>query len=82
MEVALNSVITCPECGFTAAEEMPTNACIVFYECQGCHKMLRPLAGHCCVFCSFGTVKCPPVQAENGCCAMLAPKESPWEISS
>jgi hypothetical protein len=23
---------------------------------------LRPKAGDCCVFCSYGTVPCPPVQ--------------------
>jgi len=48
---------------------MPTDACIFFYECQGCHELLRPLPGDCCVFCSYGTVKCPPVQAgQSGCC--------------
>lgn len=24
--------------------------------------MLRPKAGDCCVFCSYGSVKCPPIQ--------------------
>ncbi|WP_349666169.1 GDCCVxC domain-containing (seleno)protein, partial [Sinorhizobium sp. 6-117] len=24
--------------------------------------LLRPRPGDCCVFCSFGSVKCPPVQ--------------------
>jgi hypothetical protein len=67
--VRLLSVITCPECGASAEEEMPTDACIFFYECKGCRKLLRPLAGDCCVFCSFGSVKCPPVQLQAGCCA-------------
>lgn len=34
MEIALHSVITCSDCGATAAEEMPTDACIFFYECK------------------------------------------------
>lgn len=68
VEVALNSVITCPECGYKSQETMPTNACTYFYECKGCRKLLRPLAGDCCVFCSYGSVECPPVQAERGCC--------------
>ena len=68
MEVALQSVITCPECGASATEEMPTDACIYFYECTGCRKLLKPKAGDCCVFCSFGTVKCPPIQASAPCC--------------
>jgi hypothetical protein len=67
-EVNLRSVITCPACGVSAEEEMPTDACVVFYPCTGCQKVLRPLAGDCCVFCSFGSVKCPPVQMEISCC--------------
>jgi hypothetical protein len=33
--------------------------------------LLKPLPGDCCVICSYGTVKCPPVQAAGsptGCC--------------
>ena len=52
--------LTCPECGATAREQMPTDACQFFYECEGCHAVLRPLPGDCCVFCSFGSVPCPP----------------------
>jgi len=69
VEVQLSSVITCPACGHRAEEQMPTDACIYFYECKGCRTLLRPVARDCCVFCSFGTVKCPPVQLEKGCCA-------------
>jgi hypothetical protein len=69
MEVTLRSEISCPDCGFRSTEEMPRDACVVFYECKGCRKVLRPLKGDCCVFCSFGSVKCPPVQLERGCCA-------------
>jgi hypothetical protein len=47
---------------------MPTNACQYFYECTSCHEVLKPLKGDCCVYCSFGTVKCPPVQEGNDCC--------------
>lgn len=68
MEVTLHSVITCPACGGQSEEEMPTNACIYFYECRHCRRLLRPLAGHCCVFCSFGSAKCPPVQVQAKCC--------------
>ncbi|WP_432278769.1 GDCCVxC domain-containing (seleno)protein [Pseudomonas aeruginosa] len=31
--------------------------------------MLRPNPGECCVFCSFGSVKWPPIQQQlRGCC--------------
>jgi hypothetical protein len=46
---------------------MPTDACQFFYDCKGCGVLLRPKPGHCCVFCSYGTVPCPPIQA-GGCC--------------
>ncbi|MBZ9792915.1 hypothetical protein K9B32_22870 [Rhizobium sp. 3T7] len=42
---------------------MPTDACQVFYDCMGCGAKLRPKAGDCCVFCSYGDVPCPPIQA-------------------
>ena len=68
----LESVITCPECGHARTEVMPTDACQWFYECVNCRKVLRPKKGDCCVFCSYGTVPCPPIQlhGRNGdCCA-------------
>jgi hypothetical protein len=57
------SAITCPHCGFTRCEEMPIEACRFFYECVGCGVRLRPKDGDCCVFCSYGSVPCPPQQA-------------------
>ncbi|WP_081766855.1 MULTISPECIES: GDCCVxC domain-containing (seleno)protein [Phyllobacteriaceae] len=61
----LNSTITCPHCGHTAVEQMPTDACQFFYECKGCGTLLRPKDGDCCVFCSYGSVPCPPIQEER-----------------
>ncbi len=66
--VELNSFITCPECRFSKKELMPVDACVYFYECKKCGTILKPLEGDCCVFCSYGTVKCPPVQAGSDCC--------------
>ncbi|MGA2776789.1 MAG: GDCCVxC domain-containing (seleno)protein [Steroidobacteraceae bacterium] len=68
-QCVLQSVLTCPLCGGTSIETMPTDACIYFHECAGCHRLLRPKAGDCCVFCSYGSVKCPPVQLAQDCCA-------------
>ena len=64
-EIQLNSIITCPNCFFSKEEIMDENSCLHFYECENCHTLLRPLAGDCCVFCSYGTVKCPPMQNEK-----------------
>ncbi|KPK31723.1 MAG: hypothetical protein AMJ66_07995 [Betaproteobacteria bacterium SG8_40] len=64
-EPELRSTITCPECGHQETETMPTDACQWFYECKGCGAVIKPVLGDCCVFCSYGTVACPPVQAEK-----------------
>ena len=66
VEPKLSSVITCPDYGATSQEETPINACIYLWECKSCGKLLRPVAGDCCVVCSFGSVKCPPMQLEKG----------------
>lgn len=58
----LESIITCPLCGFKKQEMMPTDACQFFYECTNCKTVLRPKSGECCVFCSYGTEKCPSKQ--------------------
>ena len=60
--IILESTITCPKCGFAKTETMPTNACIHFYECEGCRARLKPQPRDCCVFCSYGSEKCPPLQ--------------------
>ncbi|WP_415877776.1 GDCCVxC domain-containing (seleno)protein [Burkholderia ubonensis] len=39
---------------------MPVDACPFFYECLRCHARLRPRPGDCCVFSSFGSVRCRP----------------------
>ncbi|WP_255575113.1 GDCCVxC domain-containing (seleno)protein [Caldovatus aquaticus] len=59
----LQATITCPVCGTARTETMPTDACRFFYDCTGCGALLRPKPGDCCVFCSYGDVPCPPVQA-------------------
>jgi len=68
-KIELTSILTCPACGHRETETMPTNACQYFYDCKGCGTILRPRHGDCCVYCSFGTVPCPQVQLDKGCCA-------------
>ncbi|MDX8383664.1 MAG: GDCCVxC domain-containing (seleno)protein [Ghiorsea sp.] len=63
------STITCPECGQSKKEIMPTNACQWFYACESCHVLLKPKPGDCCVFCSYADVPCPPIQQNKSCCA-------------
>ncbi len=63
--IELTSTITCPACGHRKTETMPADACQYFYECESCKVLLKPLAGDCCVFCSYGDHPCPPKQKEQ-----------------
>ncbi|RCR67045.1 MULTISPECIES: GDCCVxC domain-containing (seleno)protein [Larkinella] len=69
MFVITEAVITCPNCEHQQQETMPLDACMYFYQCPGCTVLLKPLAGDCCVFCSYSPVKCPPLQIGKSCCA-------------
>ena len=64
VEIELQSLITCPTCGFQKTETMPVDSCVYFYDCEGCGAKLKPILGDCCVFCSYGTRQCPPKCAE------------------
>ncbi|MEB2780563.1 GDCCVxC domain-containing (seleno)protein [Algoriphagus sp. C2-6-M1] len=68
MKIIMESTITCPQCGYQKDEKMPTDACQYFYECKNCLQVLKPKAGDCCVYCSYGTVKCPSIQLKGGNC--------------
>jgi hypothetical protein len=50
---------------------MPVN---VFYECSQCKTLLKPKAGDCCVFCSYGSVVCPKLFASRACIAAMTAK--------
>ncbi|WP_094782058.1 GDCCVxC domain-containing (seleno)protein [Paraburkholderia ribeironis] len=66
--VVLESTITCPACGYTKCETMPVDSCVWFYECERCKTLLKPKAGDCCVYCSYGSTACPSVQQARSCC--------------
>ncbi len=67
LHMTQDCTITCPHCGTEKIETMPTDFCQYFYECTGCGRLLKRKPGSCCVFCSFGSVPCPPVQAARAC---------------
>ncbi|MAO65984.1 MAG: hypothetical protein CL666_13400 [Balneola sp.] len=66
----LISEIMCPNCAHSVSEKMPEDACQYFWECPSCGEIAKPKENDCCVFCSYGTVPCPPKQNENSnnCC--------------
>lgn len=63
--IETTSRITCPCCYYVSAVIMPADTCTFFYHCPECKTRLRPTPGDCCVFCSYGSIPCPPVQQDN-----------------
>ena len=61
----LQSVITCPVCNYKALETMPTEACQYIYDCKRCGHRMKPIRGKCCVYCSYGSTKCPSMQSDR-----------------
>ena len=68
MVIMLDTTITCPRCGFSRSERMPTDACVWCWECPDCGVRLKPKPGDCCVYCSYADTPCPPIQAGDGDC--------------
>lgn len=60
-------------------EDVPTDQCVVFFECPACATILRPQPGDCCVFCSYADVGCPSAPpAPSNAARPLAPEEE-WD---
>ena len=59
---SLHSEITCPKCGFKKTELLPTEVCLLRYTCKTCGYEMTPDEDDCCVFCTYGNVKCPSMQ--------------------
>ncbi|WP_280140916.1 GDCCVxC domain-containing (seleno)protein [Halomonas daqiaonensis] len=68
IDLVLKSTIKCPDCGHQGTKIMPTDSCQYIYECESCRSLLKPKQDDCCVFCSYGTVPCPPIQLGSGYC--------------
>ncbi len=60
--VSLESEITCPKCNFRKKEMMPDDYCVLKYICTNCKAEIYPDEKDCCVFCTYGTHKCPSKQ--------------------
>ena len=57
--------IVCPECGHINVEEMPADRHVALITCGFCGLVIRKKADDCCVFCSYGSVKCPEKQGQS-----------------
>ncbi len=54
----MKGTVTCPKCRGKQKMEIPTKACIPFYTCNSCGKLIEA-RNNCCIFCDFGDRKCP-----------------------
>jgi len=61
-KTSTESEITCPKCGHKKVEKLPTEVCLVSYTCENCREVMHPKDGDCCVFCTYGSHKCPSKQ--------------------
>ena len=60
------SKLVCPHCSHEKTITMPSTFCQYFLECTNCKTVIKAKAGDCCVFCSYGDIKCPPIQKNSG----------------
>ena len=68
MKIILVSKITCPECGFSKIERMPTDNCQILYTYENCNENLKPNNGDCCVYCTHATIPYLPIQENKKFC--------------
>ncbi|MFL5765425.1 MAG: GDCCVxC domain-containing (seleno)protein [Bacteroidia bacterium] len=61
-QISMQSEITCPKCGHKKVETMPADVCVLKYNCENCNFEMHPKGEDCCVFCSYGSKKCPSMQ--------------------
>jgi hypothetical protein len=63
--VVKNCVITCPVCNTKVQEVMSSETPKRKYHCPKCLTWLSPKSGDHCIYDSYGSVKCPPIQIKE-----------------
>ncbi len=58
----LDAIMTCPACGYQQMVTMEAFGQRMLWPCPACGSVLRPRPGEHCIYCSFASVPCPPVQ--------------------
>jgi anaerobic selenocysteine-containing dehydrogenase len=57
-------VVTCPVCKTQVHEQMVSETPKLIYHCPKCLTWLSPKKGDHCIYDSYGSVKCPPIQVK------------------
>jgi hypothetical protein len=63
MGLTKECIIKCPHCKAEQETLMPNNSNQIAFVCSACRKTMLIAEGDCCVFCSYGSIKCLPKQA-------------------
>jgi len=58
-------VVTCPVCKTRVQETMVSETPKLIYHCPVCLTWLSPKKGDHCIYDSYGSVHCPPIQVKN-----------------
>jgi hypothetical protein len=58
-------VVTCPVCQTRVREHMVSETPKLIYHCPKCLTWLRPKKGDHCIYDSYGSVNCPPIQVKK-----------------
>lgn len=61
-QVSFKTRITCRNCGATEDITMHSSLPERSFTCKKCTTVLLAHSDECCVYCSYGSVQCPPVQ--------------------
>ena len=76
--IELRSMMTCPACGQSSIEVMPTDACQYVYDCRRCRAQLKPKQGDCCVL--FLRLRTVPADLEGDERGPARKVESSWKV--
>lgn len=60
--IKIKSTLTCINCGHKKRGTMPGYASQTEYRCNNCNSTIAVKQSDCCVYCSYGSVPCPPEQ--------------------
>ncbi|WP_420870118.1 GDCCVxC domain-containing (seleno)protein [Catalinimonas alkaloidigena] len=63
MKVQKLSTLRCPICKHQILKRMPLEKTISEFVCMNCSSIIKTKRHECCVFCTYGSVKCPRAQA-------------------
>jgi hypothetical protein len=58
-------VVTCPVCKTRVQETMVPETLKLIYHCPVCLTWLSPKKGDHCIYDSYGSVNCPPIQVKK-----------------